>query len=818
MAKATTIFTVGGTIQAGWGLYLARKVDEELLQLCRAGTFAFVLTARQMGKSSLMVRTAERLAAEGTYSVIIDLNQLGVQLTPEAWYLGLLTRVEESLDLDTDVFDWWDKHARVSLAQRLIQFFEKVVLEEVEGRVVVFIDEIDTTLSLPFTDDFYAAVRYLYNARAQVPAFERLSFVMIGVATPSDLISDPKRTPFNIGQRVEAAYFTGEEALPLAAGFALPEEEARQVLGWVLKWTSGHPFLTQRLCQVIAREHRDGWTEADVDRVVAETFFGEKSEQDSNLLFVRDMLTRRAPDLMAVLTTYRQIRLGRRPVRDNAQLLVKSHLKLSGIVHRREGVLRLSNAIYAQVFDGRWLKEHWPEHWIKRIPRAVVASVGAVLVLLAVITLFLIQIAAIQADNVVTEAAISDSLRGTNTQLGIQVERSASLSRETQSVNESLTVTNRRLAKQIEIADSLRREEAATIERLTDQIEISDSLNDQLTSVNTQLIDTISVAVSLRREAEANLGQATKARLQTLGLALANEAVSQQQIGNDTLGAVLAREAFLFNEKSGGVYLNEVYDALRRTLNALEDGKGGPTVLGRHDDWVTALAYSPDSRWIASAGNDGNVFLWRAMGSPTDASVLTQGAVQHLAFGPSGKHLAVGDTLWDLETRQPQASLGETQPADPDVAFSPDGKLQATGGADGTVRLQNVETGVELAVLRGHEGPVMALAFSPDGATLASGSGDRSVQLWALTPLARKPVVLREHTHWVHALAFSPDGETLVTGSADRTIRVWRINPERLAEEICTLVDRPLTEEEWGRFVGTDIPFSDYVPCSAETQ
>ncbi len=78
MAKATTIFTVGGTIQAGWGLYLTRKVDEELLQLCRAGTFAFVLTARQMGKSSLMVRTAERLAAEGTYSVIIDLNQLGV--------------------------------------------------------------------------------------------------------------------------------------------------------------------------------------------------------------------------------------------------------------------------------------------------------------------------------------------------------------------------------------------------------------------------------------------------------------------------------------------------------------------------------------------------------------------------------------------------------------------------------------------------------------------------------------------------------------------------------------------------------------------
>ena len=65
--------------------------------------------------------------------------------------------------------------------------------------MVIFIDEIDSTLSLPFTDDFYAAIRYVYNARARAPEFQRLSFVLIGVATPSDLISDPKRTPFNIG-------------------------------------------------------------------------------------------------------------------------------------------------------------------------------------------------------------------------------------------------------------------------------------------------------------------------------------------------------------------------------------------------------------------------------------------------------------------------------------------------------------------------------------------------------------------------------------------------------------------------------------------
>ena len=95
MAKQS-IYTVGGTVQASGGLYIPRKADEDLLALCRAGTFAYVLTSRQMGKSSLMVRTAERLAQEGIRSVIIDLKQIGVQVTAEEWYLGLLTTIEET--------------------------------------------------------------------------------------------------------------------------------------------------------------------------------------------------------------------------------------------------------------------------------------------------------------------------------------------------------------------------------------------------------------------------------------------------------------------------------------------------------------------------------------------------------------------------------------------------------------------------------------------------------------------------------------------------------------------------------------------------
>ncbi len=78
-----SIYTVGGTVQAGGGIYISRQADEELHSLCQDSKFAYVLTSRQMGKSSLMVRTAQRLTEEGIHSVVIDLTQVGTQVTAE---------------------------------------------------------------------------------------------------------------------------------------------------------------------------------------------------------------------------------------------------------------------------------------------------------------------------------------------------------------------------------------------------------------------------------------------------------------------------------------------------------------------------------------------------------------------------------------------------------------------------------------------------------------------------------------------------------------------------------------------------------------
>ena len=214
-------FVAGGTVQAGGGVYLEReRRPRRCIEHCRAGDFTYILTSRQMGKSSLMIRTAERLAEEGVQPVIIDLTEFGAQTTAEQWYKGLLFTLQDQLRRT----EWWPAQSDHAFGHRFTRYLREVALAERSERLVVFVDEIDTTLRLDFTDDFFAAIRFLYQNRAADPALQRLSFVLIGVATPGDLIKDAARTPFNIAHRIELTDFTSDEACALVEPLRVPGE------------------------------------------------------------------------------------------------------------------------------------------------------------------------------------------------------------------------------------------------------------------------------------------------------------------------------------------------------------------------------------------------------------------------------------------------------------------------------------------------------------------------------------------------------------------------------------------------------------------
>jgi WD40 repeat protein len=195
---------------------------------------------------------------------------------------------------------------------------------------------------------------------------------------------------------------------------------------------------------------------------------------------------------------------------------------------------------------------------------------------------------------------------------------------------------------------------------------------------------------------------------------------------------------------------------------------------------IYSLAFSPDSKILASGSKDCTVKLWEV--STGREIICLRGHSKYInsvAFSPDGKILASGSKdkttkLWNVITGREIMTLSEHLYGVSSVAFSPDGKTLATGGGDSTIKLWDVHTGQEISTIKGHSAFITSVAFSPDGRTLASGSGDKTIKLWDV-PTIQEISTLEGHSDVVDSVAFSPNGQILASGSWDKTIKIWRI-------------------------------------------
>ncbi len=866
-------YVTGGSLPSGTLSYVEREADRELFEALSAGEFCYVLTARQMGKSSLMVRTAERLRDAGVRVAVLDLTAIGQNVSVEQWYYTLLCRLGEKLGVEEALDDFWQAHPSLTPLRRFVAAVEQCVLGSAEGsgfrvqeapgglvssrvgegpttttphqpanspaRIVVFIDEIDVVRSLPFsTDEFFAAIRECYNRRTEDPAFERLTFCLLGVASPSDLIRDTQTTPFNIGRRIELNDFTAEEAALLRIGLALgrvdsfgrSDGQAAPLLARVLYWTGGHPYLTQQLCRTVAEDRRVT-DAAGVDRSCLELFLSAQArERDDNLLFVRERILRSEVDLAALLELYGKVLAGRRVAAEDTTRL-SDVLRLSGIVRLRiadcglrlgsnellpnpqsairNPQLTVRNRIYARVFDREWVRRQMPDAEVRRQRAAYRRGVlrasalgSAVLAMMGGLALTAVSEArrAIVAGRLAVRRAneATRNLYNANMNL-IQFDwKSANLGR----VRELLEETRESPGRGFEWGywNRLCNLDLRTLAGHSGPVysacyspdggRIATASGDGTArcwdaKTGSRILTIAAHSGNVSHVCFSPDGQRIGTAGNLDGTARIWDAATGRELLTVRHDGVVRAVAF---SPEGQRIATASFDGTARVWNA-STGKALLTLKG-HGENVDDVCFSPDGRRIATAGDDdATARIWDSATGRELQTVRHAGGLDAVSFSPDSRRLVTSHrdgtaTIWDVATGREFTRLRGGPNLDLKAAdFSPDGRRIVTGGMDHLARVWDTRSGRELFTLKGHALVVSSVRFSPDGRRILTASLDGTARIWdAAGP--QETGTLAGHQGWVSCVRFSPDGLRIATGSVDHTVKVW---DSRSGGEIRTL-------------------------------
>ncbi|MBN3905514.1 MAG: AAA-like domain-containing protein [Nostoc sp. NMS1] len=352
-------YQLGGSLAANHPTYVLRQADEELYQAIKAGEFLYIFNCRQMGKSSLAVKVRQRLTQEQISCAYLDFTVIvSSESTPTQFYRELIYRLTNEFNLQEQIKleSWLAQHNHLSPTRQFTLLIEEMLLANNNSNsLVIFIDEIDKIFNFPsLANDFFSLLRAFYNQRAIYSNYEQLVICLIGVATPSDLITNLDTTPYNIGKFIELNGFSLTEARrSLSKGLIENVVNPDEVLRQILYWTGGQPFLTQKICKLVVQQKKRN---PNIDKLVQTQIVEDWESHDypQHLTYIKNRILNNHRLMKNMMTIYQGILQGEDVNVDNSD--EQRQLLLSGLVIKERNKLKVYNPIYREVFNKNWVE------------------------------------------------------------------------------------------------------------------------------------------------------------------------------------------------------------------------------------------------------------------------------------------------------------------------------------------------------------------------------------------------------------------------------------------------------------------------------